>query len=486
MSLWEDICKLGEANGRVRLRQTIEHLENVDAAIAAGVADKLNGAKGAEFEARSKKAKAAQQTGKNPLGGTASLAQLKRALTTSRNTLLRKHGATLAKAAALFVELSITESQLADVERAREETEEPKKSKQKSGNKQERAFLDSLLASGCTMWQLHQLSAPDLAYIAAFVREKAADPHHRKPDGIAAAAYRAGFLDLSIEGANADEQLALLLATDFVTDADLQAKKELEAAIGRPLDISPSLAGAIERAAEIYRIDGVWPGAAHTIDHAQEAQVERDVRTILTMLGIEGDEGRDRAWKIVAATSPTFEPDEAIDHRTSQVAEPGYIETARVMLDHVHGVEIDRWERLMENIGDDILDRQAAIVRLRPSAEGSRLAREDWEAVVLAQDWRNVLKVAQDKDVQELADLLQARSEVRWLASMRHIDLPASAAIEPPFLRTAQLLCQPVEEIIWELFDSPPQPEAHKAPPSTEPSHHFHRGTSAINDDFDY
>ena len=63
MALWEDICKLGEASGRVRLRETIEQLESIDAAIAAGVADKLNGAKGAEFEANPTHAHTQQKGG---------------------------------------------------------------------------------------------------------------------------------------------------------------------------------------------------------------------------------------------------------------------------------------------------------------------------------------------------------------------------------------------------------------------------------------
>lgn len=463
MTIWNNVHQEGAAAALERLLGVLERSAELNAAIASAQMDKRVGASGPDIKARAKKAKAARQTLQNPIDGTASLSQTEDSLVKAANRILKDHGKQLAAMAPVLVELWITKSQLEDV---RQEREKVKASKCGADVRvHERAFLNAIYAAGSTQRDLRQLAGPDIAYIAAFMREKTQDPHHRRADGLAMAAFRGGNLDLAVKGLNADEQFAVLLASDNISEQDLKAKRMFEEAAGRPLDLSATLAGALARASEVYRAGNFWPGSLHTIDHSMEDQFGRDLQAVMRTL--DGDEGR--AWNILLPPV-TYQERATLPESDEEEIDPACVETARQMLDHVHGEETDRWEWVMGGMIPDVASRLALIDRVKPHSRNDPRVREGWEEVVMASDWRAALMRCQDHDVNELAILVSKNSNVRWLAKMREIAVPEHLEAEPPLLVAARLLQQPLTEIVWELFAPPPQgPIPPAAPEPSDP-----------------
>lgn len=479
MKVWKNIQ--GEALGSVfaQLLTVMEQREELTCVIAKATADRLAGMSAKDKSETEKNAKQAKQTLQNPRGLTASLAQEEEDRTNALNKLLFKNQADLGAMAKVMVEALILTTQIDDIRRRKAQAEvEAKTPRMKA---QERALLDALYNAGCTLWQLRQLSNDDLAYLAAFVAEKARDPRHRKGGGHAMAAFRAGHLELAVEGLTADEQEAVLIAAGRISEADLEAKKAFEAAAGRPLDLAPTLAGSLARAAEVRRAEDFWPGTERTIDHAERQAFERDLQTLVEAMA-DGKAVEERAWEILLPSTRTSDE----DPREAAVPPALYEAVAREMLDHVHGPERDRWDALMAQVGQDFSTRRLFAERLAAEEAASPLVRHGSQAILLAADWRAALQRYQDEDVRDLAILVRDRPEVRWLAQCRGIDVPATLTIEPPFLQAARLLGQPPEEIIWELFDPPPggrqTAASYEAAPHAGPS----RAADLQDDDDDY
>lgn len=115
--------------------------------------------------------------------------------------------------AKVVVEAMILGTQIDNIRKERAEV----KAKPKLTGK-DSAALKALEDAGCPLWQLARLSKDDLSFVAAFVQEKSRDPYHRDQDGIAMTAFRAGHLELAVEGLTQDEQTALLLAAGRISD----------------------------------------------------------------------------------------------------------------------------------------------------------------------------------------------------------------------------------------------------------------------------
>jgi hypothetical protein len=130
------------------------------------------------------------------------------------------------------------------------------------------------------------------------------------------------------------------------------------------------------------------------------------------------------------------------------------------MLEHLHGPDQDRWQALMDTIGHDVSMRRAFADRLTET-DRDKSGQASWaKTILLAEDWRLVLERQHREEVRDLALLVRDRADVRWLAQSRGIDVPVNLTVEPPLSRAACLLRQPVTELIWELFDLPPERQA--------------------------
>lgn len=417
-------------------------------------------------------AKDAKQTLQNTRGRKASLAQEEADLTKALNKLLIEYRPELGTIAKVVVEALILCTQIDEIRKQRAEVKAKPKLSQKDS-----AALKALEDAGCPLWQLARLSKEDLAFVATFVREKMRDPRHRDQDGVAMTAFRAGHLELAVEGLNPDEETALLLAGGRVSDADIAAKRAFEAAAGRPLQISPTLAGALSRAAERQRSDGVWPGSDRTVDYVEEKAFQQDLQCLAEALG-GGEAAEERAWDIL------LPPSRSVDDPPLADAES----IARQMLEHLHGPDQDRWKAMMDTIGHDVSMRRAFADRLTET-DGGKSGQASWaRTILLAEDWRDALERQHQEEVRDLALLVRDRADVRWLAQSRGIDVPVNLTVELPLSRAANLLRQPVTELIWELFDLPPERQA--SPPVEPPLGYPARRVSGAGmlgiDDDDY
>lgn len=451
MSVWKNIRPDALASVFIQVQAFIDQNEELTRIVAEATLDRLASLTPAEAARRKKLAKKAKQTLHNYRGSDASLAQEEKARRKALSKLLFDNKGPLGDIAKVVVEASILSAQIDEIATVRAEVEAEAKPQLKA---QERAWLDAFYKAGGSLWQLRQLSKSDLVFLATFAREKAEDPRHRDQNGLAMTAFRDGHLELCVEGLTEAEQTALLLASGRITAADIEAKKAFEMAAGHALAITPTLAGALARAAEIQRAGGDWNGAIGTVDHAENAAFERDLQTLVEAIG-SGEKAEARAWDILLPPTPL-----SIDAVPDAAASPALCATiAREMLDHIHGAEQDRWATLMDKIGHDMSQRQTIAERIGAAENDNLLIRDGAQNVLLASDWRAALQRLQDDDVRSLAKLVRDQPEVRWLAQCRGIDVPATLTIEPPFLHAARLLRQPVDELVWELFDPPPSQE---------------------------
>ena len=451
MSIWRIVEGNALSSVLAGIAEAAQQREELTSVIAEATSDRLASLTPQEKAVVRRQAKDAKQTLQNPRGRKASLAQEETDLTKALTKLLIEHRADLGTMAKVIVEALILGTQIDEIRKERAEVEAKPKLTAK-----ESAALKALEEAGCPLWQLARLDKDDLSFVAAFVREKLRDPHHRDQDGVAMTAFRAGHLELAVKGLSSDEETALLLAEGRISDADVEAKAAFEAAAGRPLQISPTLAGALSRAAERQRAEGVWPGADRTVDHAEDQVFERDLQRLVEGLG-GGEAAEERAWNIL------FPPSRPADEERLEVFES----IARQMLDHLHGPDQERWETMMDKIGHDFSTRRSFADRL-PATDGNKLGQSSWaRKILMAEDWRRTLGRQHEEEVRHLAVLVRDRPEVRWLAQSRGIDVPANQSAELPLSRAAHLLRQPVTELIWELFDLPPE---RQASPPVEPS----------------
>lgn len=440
MSVWSIIDEDALGSVLSRVLEVVQKQEELTTAVAEATADRLASLTPQEKAKAKRQSKAAKQALQNPRGLNASLAQEEAAHKIALNKLLIEHKPEFGGFAKVVVEALILLTQIREIQKTRAEV----KAKPKLTAK-ESAAVKALEEAGCPVWQLARLSKSDLTFVATFLREKIRDPHHRDPDGTAMGAFRAGHLELEVEGLTTDEEIALLLAAGRISEADVEAKQAFEAAAGRSLQLSPTLAGALARAAEQLRTTGFWPGADRTVDKAEEHLFERDLQLLVEALG-GGEKAESGAWDILLPS-----PKAADDHSLEACES-----IAREMLDHLHGPEQDRWELLMAQVGNDFSLREAFVGRLEAIERNSSHAQPGAKTILMAADWRSALRRRQDEEVRSLAVLLRDQPEVRWLAEARGIDVPASMPTALPLARAAQLLRQPVDEIIWELFDAPP------------------------------
>jgi len=444
MSIWriiEDDALSGVLAG---IAEAVRQREELTSIIAEASADRLANLTPQEKAEAKRKAKAAKQTLQNPRGRKASLAQEEADLTKALNKLLLEHRPALGNMVKVVFEALILGTQIDEIRKERAEVKaKPKLTKRES------AVLKTLEDAGCPLWQLARLSKDDLSFVATFVREKLRDPRHQSQDGVAMAAFRAGHLELAVEGLTPDEELALLLAAGKISEADIAAKSAFEAAAGRPLQISPTLAGALSRAAEQQRAEGVWPGANRTVDHVEEKAFRQDLQCLAEALG-GGEAAEERAWDIL------LPPSRSVDDPPIET----YESIARQMLEYLHGTDQDRWEAWMDTIGHDFSMRRAFADRLADT-DGEKSGQASWaRTILLAEDWRRALELQHQEEIRDLALLVRDRADVRWMAQSRGIDVPVNLTVELPLSRAATLLRQPVTELIWELFDLPPEPQA--------------------------
>ncbi|MGI8366189.1 hypothetical protein [Sphingomonas paucimobilis] len=472
MSIWriiEDDALSGVLAG---IAEAVRQREELTSVIADASADRLANLTPQEKMEAKRKAKAAKQTLQNPRGRKASLAQEEADLTKALNKLLIEHRPDLGNMVKVVVEALILGTQIDEIRKERAEVKAKPKLTRKDS-----AALKALEDAGCPLWQLARLSKDDLSFVATFVREKLRDPRHQKQDGVGMAAFRAGHLELAVEGLTPDEEMAVLLAAGRISEADIAAKSAFEAAAGRPLQISPTLAGALSRAAERQRSDGVWPGADRTVDHVEEKAFQQDLQSLAEALG-GGEAAEERAWDIL------FPPSRSVDDPSLEDAES----IARQMLEHLHGPDQDRWKALMDTIGHDVSMRRAFADRLTET-DRDKSGQASWaKTILLAEDWRLALERQHREEVRDLALLVRDRADVRWLAQSRGIDVPLNLTVELPLSRTANLLRQPVTELIWELFDLPPEQQASQpvGSPSGYPASRISSADMLGIDDEDY
>jgi hypothetical protein len=156
-----------------------------------------------------------------------------------------------------------------------------------------------------------------------------------------------------------------------------------------------------------------------------------------------GEAAEDRAWDIL------LPPSRPTDEDSREV----YEAIARQMLDPLHGPDEARWEKLMEQIGQDFSTRRTYADQLAATSLEKPGASPWARTILMAEDWQGALRRQHEEEVRNLAALVRDKPEVRWLAQCRGIDIPANLTVEWPFFRAAQLLRQPVNELIWELFN---------------------------------
>lgn len=472
MSIWRIIENDALSSVLAGIAEAARQREELTSVIADASADRLANLTPQEKTEAKRKAKAAMQTLQNPRGRKASLAQEEADLTKALNKLLIEHRPDLGNIVKVVVEVLILGTQIDEIQKERAKI----KAKPKLPRK-DTAALKALEDAGCPLWQLARLSKEDLSFVATFVREKLRDPRHQNQDGVAMVAFRAGHLELAVEGLTPDEEMALLLAAGRISESDIAAKRAFEATAGRPLQISPTLAGALSRAAERQRSDGVWPGSDRTVDYVEEKAFQQDLHCLVEALG-GGEVAEERAWDIL------FPPSHSVDDTSLET----YVSIARQMLEYLHGLDQDRWEERMDRIGHDFSMRRACADRLADTG-GEKSGQASWaKTILLAEDWRLALDRQHQEEIRDLALLVRDRADVRWLAQSRGIDVPVNLTVELPLSRAATLLRQPVTELIWELFDLPPERQASPPvePPLGSPASRISVADMLGNDDDDY
>ncbi|HWK67130.1 hypothetical protein [Pseudorhodoplanes sp.] len=165
-------------------------------------------------------------------------------------------------------------------------------------SEEELTFLREMRRRGVPSSAMDQGNIYERDFIALFLKELAKPIDKRGPGGAWARTFAEGELTMPVHSMTDDQIEALRIVYDPARDTGIEAKRVLEAAAGRELDISLNFAMMLIAINEQIDLDEL-PGLKKNIDTAERLAWKRDVAKILDQLGLNASD-IERARAILA------------------------------------------------------------------------------------------------------------------------------------------------------------------------------------------